>query len=211
MSKKHTADNTERPQTIAAAEAVLRDLEVKRDKLLVFSQQLAEQRKTYAYAAHAADDSDAKRELTNVAATIAIKINDSMLASIGEAVSEAQTKLMDVADQAKARQILELLGAFKEAGHELDDALRTLNETGRLFVNMVSQLRGFGVGPSYEQVDVLGGQAVLAALLGTVWGKRFPRLAPHEHRSFRALVDGWVAGPEARINAQLSEQKDEAA
>jgi hypothetical protein len=201
-------------QTVAAAEAVLRDLEAKRDKLLAFGQQLAGARKSHAYAAHAVHDPDAERELTNVAATIAI--NDSMLASIGEAISEAQTKLMvarayeaDVADRAKAREILELLGAFKEAGHELDDALRTLSETGRLFVGMVGQLRGFGVGPSYEQVDVLGGQAVLTALLGTVWGKRFPRLAPHEHRSFRTLVDGWVAGPEARIRAQFVEQKDE--
>jgi hypothetical protein len=216
MSKKQTTNNTERPQTVAAAEAVLRDLTSKRDKFLAFGQRLAEQRKSHAYAAHAADDSDAKRELTNVAATIAV--NDSMLASLGEALSEAETKLTiaraceaDVADRAKAREVLKLLSAFKGAGHELDDALRTLNQTGRLFVSLVSQLRGFGVGPSYEQVDVLGGKAVLAALLGTVWGKRFPRLAPHEHRSFRALVDGWVAGPEARINAQLGAQNDEAA
>jgi hypothetical protein len=203
-------------QTVAAAEAALRDLGVKYGKLLGFSKQLAEKRKSHAYAAHTSDDSDAKRELTSVVSTTAI--NDSMLASIQEAISEAETKLTvarayeaDVADRAKAREILELLGAFKEAGHELDDALRTLNETGRQFVSMVSQLRGFGVGPSYEQVDVLGGQAVLTALLSTVWGKRLPRLAPHEHRSFRALVDGWVAGPEARINAQLGAQNDEAA
>jgi hypothetical protein len=213
---KQTATKQYEVQTVAAAEAVLRDLEAKRGKLLALGQQLAERRKAHSYAAHAAQDADAERELTNVAATIAMK--DSMLASIAEAISEAQTKLTiarayeaDVADQAKAKQILELLGAFKEAGHELDDALRTLSETGRLFVGMVSQLRGFGVGPSYEQVDVLGGQAVLTALLGTVWGKRFPRLAPREHRSFRTLVDGWVAGPEARISAQLGEQKDEAA
>jgi hypothetical protein len=212
MMSKHKQHE---PQTVAAAEATLSDLKTKHDKLVAFGQKLTEARRAHAYQAHAVHDPDAERELTNVAATIAI--NDSMLASIGEAISEAQTKLTvarayeaDVADQAKAREILELLGAFKEAGHELDDALRTLSETGRLFVGMVSQLRGFGVGPSYEQVDVLGGQAVLAALLDTVWGKRFPRLAPHERRSFRALVDGWVAGPEARISARLGEQKDEA-
>jgi ABC-type Na+ transport system ATPase subunit NatA len=82
MSKRMTKQHE--PQTVAAAEAILRDLETKRDKLQAFGQELAETRRTHAYAAHATQDAD---ELTDVAATIAM--NDSMLASIGEAISEA--------------------------------------------------------------------------------------------------------------------------
>jgi hypothetical protein len=83
---------------------------------------------------------------------------NSMLASIQEAISEAQTKLAiarayeaEVADRAKAQAISEIVGAFKEAGHELDNALRTVGEMGKVLVNLLSQLHAAGVrSPSVE-------------------------------------------------------------
>ena len=83
-----TKQRNPQPQTVAAAEAVLRDLEAKRDKLSVFGRELADARRAHAYQAHAVQDADAKRELADVAAAIAM--NDSMLASIGEAISESR-------------------------------------------------------------------------------------------------------------------------
>ena len=88
---KHAVTKKYEPQTVAAASAVLDDLKVKRDKLVAFGQKLTETRRTHAYAAHAVHDLDAERELTDVAAATAV--NDSMLASIGEAISEAEAKL----------------------------------------------------------------------------------------------------------------------
>jgi hypothetical protein len=204
-------------QTVAAAEAVLRDLEAKRDKLLAFGQQLTEARRAHAYQAHAADDPDARRELDNVIAAAAT--NDGVLTSVQEAISEAETKLAvarayeaDVADQAKARAILELLGAFRECGREMDDAARTLGETGKVLTGLLSQLHAAGVhSPSLQQFDVLGDQALKTAILGTPWGKRYPLLAPHERRMFGDLIDGWATMIESRIRAQLGEQEEEIA
>jgi hypothetical protein len=100
-------------------------------------------------------DPDAQREPADMAAAIAL--NDSMLASIQEAISEAQNKLAiarayeaEVADRAKAQAISEIVGAFK-GGHELDNALRTVGEMGKVLVNLLSQLHAAGVrSPSVE-------------------------------------------------------------
>jgi hypothetical protein len=211
MSKR-TMTKQHEPQAVAAAEAILRDLEAKRDKLLAFGRELAEARRAHAHQAHAVHDPDAQRELTDVAATIAM--NDSMLASIHEAISEAQAKLAiasayeaEVADRAKAQAILEILGAFKEAGHELDDALRTVGEMGKVLGNLLSQLHAVGVhSPSHQQLDVLGGQALLTGIMATPWAKRYPLLPPDQRRSFRVLVDGWAAMIEQRIRIQFGEK-----
>jgi hypothetical protein len=56
MTKQQT--KPPRPQTVAAAEAVLRDLETKRDKCVAFGRELAEARRAHAYQAHAVHDPD---------------------------------------------------------------------------------------------------------------------------------------------------------
>ncbi len=142
-----------------------------------------------------------------------------MLKSLEEAVSEAETRVTiarayeaDVADQAKARQILETLGAFREAGAELDDACNTLAETGRLVTSLVQHLHGAGIRtPSFEQLDVFGFQCLQTMLSNSVWSKRFRPIEPHSRRSFRVLVDGWAQSIEVRIKAQLGESNDKAA
>ena len=63
MSKRMMTKQRE-PQTVAAVEAILRDLEAKRDKLLAFGRELVEARRAHAYQAHAVHDPDAERELT---------------------------------------------------------------------------------------------------------------------------------------------------
>ena len=78
MTKQHE------PQTVAAATAVLRDLEAKRDECLRRGQELTDMRRERAYQTHAVHDPDAQRELADVAAAIAV--NDGLLASVQEAV-----------------------------------------------------------------------------------------------------------------------------
>jgi len=218
MSKRMTTKQREpQQQSVAVAEAVLRDLETKRDKCVAFGRELAEARRAHAYKAHAVHDSDAQRELADAAAAIAL--NDSMLASIQEAISEAQNKLAiarayeaAAADRARARRALELLGAFKKAGHELDDALRTVAETGKLLGNLLPQLHAAGVrSPTHEQLDALGYQAFATAIMQTPWHRRFEHLAPNERKSFRSLIDAWVVAIQPRLKAQAGDERDEAA
>jgi hypothetical protein len=194
-------------QSVAEAEAVLADLQDKRQKLIAFGQELAATRRERAYKAHIQDgDGILKRDLEHVIA--AISINDGMLVSIAEAVGEAETKLMlakayaaDVAAQAKAASILEIVGALKEAGVEMDAACRTLHETGKVLVGLLSQLRAAGISsPTHDQLDVLGDQALRTAILDTPWGKRYERLAPNQRRSFR----DWSTAGRNRSKCALS-------
>jgi hypothetical protein len=149
----------------------------------------------------------------------AIATNDGVLASIQEAITAAQNKVLiarafelETADRAKAAQILELVGAFREAGQEMFDAYRTLSESGRLLTGLLAQLHAAGIrAPSWEQFNVLGDQALKTAIIDTPWGKNYWRLAPHERRTFGDLISGWATMVESRIRAQLGEQKDEAA
>jgi hypothetical protein len=132
--------------TVAGTTAVLADLEAKRSKLLAFAEKLSEARKSHAYKAHAVDDPNAKRKLAEVIE--ATTTNDGVLKSLDEAITEARLKVtlaqayeQDIAAEAKAKAALELLGAFKEAGHELDDALRTIGEMGNVIANLLTQLQ----------------------------------------------------------------------
>jgi hypothetical protein len=214
MSKKQVDSS---PPTVADAESILQRLEEKQKQLTTRGQDLAEQRKVHAYAAHAVQDAAAERELADVIEAIAT--NDGLLASIAEAVNEAKNRVLiakayeaDVADQAKAQQILELIGAFREAGAEMDAACRTLSETGKLLGSLLLQLHGLGVQfPSRQQLDVLGNQALLTAVLATPWGSQYQRLAPGQRQSFRTLCSDWAQMIESRIGVRLGAQNDEEA
>jgi hypothetical protein len=60
MTKQQT--KPPRPQTVAAAEAIPRDLETKRDECLQHGQELTNVRRAHAYQAHAMHDPDARCE-----------------------------------------------------------------------------------------------------------------------------------------------------
>ena len=204
-------------QTVAAASAVLADLEAKLQRHRQRAVDLEASRKQASFGAHALHDPKQRKALADVVdQTIRYETEGR---AIADAIDEARHRLAiatayeaDVADRAKAGAILELLGAFKEAGHELDDALRTVAEAGKLLPNLLSQLHAAGIrSPNRDQLDALGFQAVGTALMATCWAKQFEHLAPNQRRDFRSLVDAWAAPIESRLRAQLRERDDEAA
>jgi hypothetical protein len=214
MSKQHT---TEPRQTVADATAVLRDLELKRTRLVERGKELPELRRGAAYLAHVEGNARACKTLDAVSEEAA-KF-DSELAALDDAINEAKNRVLiaqafeaETADQAKAQQVRELVGAFREAGRELDDACRTLSEMSRVLVSLLGQLHGHGVhSPTYEQLDVFGDAALKTAIMGTPWAKRYRLVAPLERKSFGVLVSGWADMVEARLRNQFGERKDDAA
>jgi hypothetical protein len=194
----------------------LKQLEAKRAKLVERGAELPELRRGAAYLAHVQQDAQARRALDKVNAELAIYASE--LASIDDAIAAAKNKVAiarafedAAADRARAQAALELLGAFKAAGHELDDAMRTVAQTSKLLGSLLSQLHAAGIRtPSHEQLDVLGNQALAAAIMATPWHRHYRVLAPNERKTFRSLIDGWVTAAEPRLRAQLGEQ-DEAA
>jgi chromosome segregation ATPase len=208
---------TKQQQTVAACEQTLKELEAKRAKLVERGAELPELRRGAAYLAHVQQDAEARRALDKVNAEVAIYASE--LASIDDAIAAAKNKVLiaqafeaAAADRASAARALELLGAFKEAGHELDDAWRVVSERSKLLGNLLSQLHACGVRvPTHEQLDVLGHAAMATAIMSTPWAKRYGHLAPNQRQTFRSLFDAWAVASESRLRAQLREDDEEAA
>ena len=207
----------ETQQTVAACEQTLKQLEAKRAKLVERGAELPELRRGAAYLAHVQQDAEAHRALDKVNAEVAIYASE--LASIDDAIAAAKNKVAiarafedATADRARAQEAFEVLHAFKEAGFELDEALRIVGERGRALTGLLSKLHAAGIRtPSHEQMDTLGYLAVTTALMQTPWHRRYKVLAPNERKSFRALIDSWAMMSENRLRAQLSEEDEEAA
>jgi hypothetical protein len=204
-------------QTVADCEETLRVLESKRAELVARGAELPELRKGAAYLAHVERNAEARRALDKVNAEVATYASE--LQSLEDAIDAAKNRVLIAQafesaadDQARAARALEMLGAFQLAGHELDDALRTVAETGKLLGNLLPQLHAAGVRtPTYEQLDALGYQAFASAIMQTPWHRRFEHLAPNERKSFRGLIDAWVMAMRPRLKGQLGEQEEEAA
>lgn len=204
-------------QTVAACEQTLKELEAKRAKLVERGAELPELRKGAAYLAHVERNAEARHALDKVSAEIATY--DSELAALDDAIAEAKNRVLiaqafeaAAADRVRAARALELLGAFKEAGHELDDAWRVVSERSKLLSNLLSQLHACGVRvPTHEQLDILGHAAMATAIMSTPWAKRYRHLAPNQRQSFRSLFDAWAVASESRLRAQLREDDEEAA
>jgi hypothetical protein len=215
--ERHMTKTREPQQTVAACEQTLKQLEAKRAKLVERGAELPELRKGAAYLAHVEQNAKARTALDRINAEVAIY--DSELASLDDAIAAAKNKVLiaqafeaDAADRQRAARALELLGAFREAGSELDDAFRAIAEKGKLLGGLLGQLHACGVrSPTAEQLDVLGFAAVQTALMATPWHQRFRYLGPSQRRSFGPLFDQWAATAEARLRAQLREGNDDVA
>jgi chromosome segregation ATPase len=183
----------ERESSVAAT-AVLCELEAKRAKLVERGAELPELRRGAAYLAHVQQDAEARRALDKVSGEIATY--DSELAALDDAIAEAKNRVLiaqafeaAAADRARAARALELLGAFKEAGHELDDAWRVVSERSKLLSNLLSQLHTAGVRvPTHDQLDVLGHAAMATAIMSTPWAKRYRHLAPNQRQRISATA-----------------------
>jgi hypothetical protein len=216
MAKSHKPRELA-PLTVEAAEAVLADLRAKHSKLTEFAAKLAEERKALAFKAHGIDDVNASHRLEKVVA--ATLQNAEVLASLMDAIAEAETRLMlakalrdDVAAQAKAGQILELAAELRQCGVEMGAAAQTIEQHSRRLVGLLAQLKTLGIfSPTELQLDTLGFQCVSTLLMSTPWHRRFQHLAPGERRTFDALIGSWADNVEARIRRQQGEQKAEAA
>jgi hypothetical protein len=205
------------PQTVATASAVLADLEAKLQRHRERAVELEAARKQVSFGAHALHDAKQRRALADVVdQTIRHETEGRALA---DAIDEARRRVMlaeayeaDVAAQAKAEHIFELLGAFREAGAEMDSALQTVAEVGRILPSLLSQLHAAGVrSPNRDQMDALGFQALGTALMATPWHPRFRHLAPNQRREFGSLFNTWAEAIESQLRRRLRERQDEKA
>ncbi|MFY9770246.1 MAG: hypothetical protein WAK04_08435 [Xanthobacteraceae bacterium] len=202
--------------TVAAASAVLADLEAKLVRHRARAVELEASRKQASFGAHALHDAKQRKQLADVVdQTIR---HETEARAIADAIDEAKRRLMlaqayadDVAARANAEHIFELLGAFREAGVEMDQALRTVAEVGKILPSLLSQLHAAGVSsPNHEQMDALGFQALGTALMDGPWRRRFEHLAPSSRRTFGSLFDQWAMAIESQLRRRLRERQEAA-
>ncbi len=202
---------------IEAAEKTIAILTDKKDRAAARIQQIAEERKSVGFAVHADGDAKARKRLDQLNADDATMVGE--LQSLDAAITEATARLAAAkaapaqeADGANARATREVLGAFREAGHELDDAMRDIGEIGALLQNLLSQLHNLGCQfPSHQQLNTLGAQALATSLMSTPWHKRYEHVPPNQRRTFGSLIDTWSKTIEASIAERLGEQQNERA
>ena len=105
-----------------------------------------------------------------------------------------------------------MLDQFVETAGQLDRALADVAALGHNLHQIQARMRELGaVVPNGAQLDSLGARCLLTACAATPWHRHFEVLAPHERRSFSALIDIWNSTNQKHLAARLGEQTNEAA
>ena len=206
--------------SVSDAQAVISNLEAKRDALVERGRQLDQVRASYAFAAHARNDETARRKLDQVHRETAE--HGSELASIDAALVTARQKLeaaqQHEAKQAAREQAKELrlvLDQFVETATQLDEALADVATLGHNLHQIQARMQELGAAvPNGAQLDSLGFRCLLTACAATPWHRHFQVLAPHERRSFSDLIAIWTDTNRKHLASRLVEQTnkpDEAA
>jgi hypothetical protein len=197
----------------AECETALRTLEIKREELIACGTDLPQIRRDVAYLAHVEDNVEARRELDRVAAEVAK--HQSELDSIADAIAQAKDRLIiaqeaetDKVRRANAKEAIEIVAEFRQAGRDLDDALRVVVERAGTLKELLSQLHRTTASnfPTLAHLDSLGFAALMTAVLQTPWSRSLRPISPSQRREFGPTVDGWANTIEVRLRSLLSEE-----
>jgi hypothetical protein len=203
--------------TIADAEATIARLEGKRSELVARGTELATIRASLAYAALADGDDKSRAKLDKL--NIEAATHTSEVAAVEAAINTANERLVaardheaKAADRTNARELKVVLDQFVESATQLDQALADVAALGNNLHQIQARMRDLGSPvPNAAQLDSLGYRCLLTACASTPWSRHFETLAPHERRSFSALIDIWRATNEKHLAARLGDQTNEAA
>lgn len=203
------------------AGAVVSGLEAKRAACIQQGDALTDERSSIALAVHASGDKAARKRLDEINAALGAHASelaslDAALQAAAERVVAAQQAEAHAADLENVRRLRELVAAFREAGEELDDAMRDIGEIGALLKSILNQMHSLDCRfPSHAQLDALGAQAMATALMGTPWHKHYEHVPPRSRHTFKELISGWSDvienGIKRRLGEQMSDKAEEAA
>jgi hypothetical protein len=200
---------------VADAQKVLSDLETKLGDNKAWQLEIETASKSVSFEAHTAGG-EARERLDNLnAQSIAA---EQEAASLEIAIAEGKQRVAaavaaetDAEQRSRATRALALLSAFEVRGDALQELLdRFLAEYADLS-NDFHELDKLGFAPTtHGLVRVNMQRAVATALQFTDLRQEF--LAPHERRTFGAVISDWSANVRARAEARLAKgNKDKAA
>jgi hypothetical protein len=189
------------------ARQVLHDLETKLAAALARAEDLDAAARGVAYVAHV-DGGEARKRLDKIDADRVKCIAEiaSLDAAIGEAkrrVREAEAANADDVARDKAHSALALLEDFTKRGRELDEALGAFLAKYEALTSDFHKLDALGYAPTtHALVKANMSAAVSTALQFTELRQAF--LAPHERRTFVAVIEGWGRNVRMRATARLN-------
>lgn len=175
----------------------------------------AESRAQLAYAAHADDDRKARKslaELSDESTKLEHQAEDltHALAEAKRRHTQATDDERHAGDRVLAERRLELAAGLRQAGQSMDLGFTAAKaEALWAVIDAVHATRfshdRIDPGPTHQQLNVLGLQALETMLMATPWRKAFRHLAPHERRTWSALCDGWADMIERSARVELGE------
>jgi hypothetical protein len=111
-------------------------------------------------------------------------------------------------DRANARELKVVLDQFVQTATQLDAALAEVAAVGHNLHAIQARMRELGAPvPNSAQLDSLGYRCLLTACASTPWFRHFETLAPHERRSFSALIDIWRATNDKHLASHLGDEQ----
>jgi hypothetical protein len=204
------------PPSVSDAEAVISNLEAKRDALVERGRQLGEIRASYAFAAHARNAETARRKLDQVNKETAE--HGSELASIDAALVTARQRLEAAqrheakqADREQAKALRDALQQFIQYAAGVDSALEVLvSSCNGMQESLTAMHRSGTTFPSDAQLQSLGTRVLLGALSKTPFRRGFETVPPLERdRSMARIAQQWGDTVERSIQQRLGDQTNE--
>jgi hypothetical protein len=200
---------------VADAQKILSDLETKLGDNKAWQIELETASKSVSFEAHV-DGGDARAKLDDLnAQSIAA---EQEAGSLQIAIHEAQQRLavsqaieLDAEQRSRASRALALLDGFAARGESLQQSLDKFLAQYAELLNDFHELDKLGFAPTtHALVRVNMQRAVATSLQFTDLRQEF--LAPHERRTFGAVISGWASNVRARAEARLAKgNKDKAA
>jgi hypothetical protein len=200
-------------------EQIVTDLKQKIAKAEGRREKIATERQSLGFSVHVEHNKSARAKLEQLnleSAALEGEIQ-SLNGALGVATGNLETARAAArreADEAQARQVLDLADQFDEQVRKLSEASDALVEASNAIAKLHSAMSQLGAArPTRAQIDAVAGRAMITAVMATPLQQQFGAkfLAPDERRKFADLLN---YSQIIRTDAQqrLSEnKKDEAA
>jgi hypothetical protein len=192
--------------TVETARKTLNDLQTKLADSRAWADKIAETIESVSFAAHTGD-AKARNRLDELHGQQSMAEQEA--ASLEIAIAEGRRRMqaavaaeLDEQERAKATRALALLDGFTARGEALQQSLdKFLSQYAELSTDF-HELDKLGYAPTtWALVKINMQKAVATALQFTDLRQEF--LAPHERRTFGAVVAGWASHVRMRAEARL--------
>jgi hypothetical protein len=177
--------------------------------------QLTAERSSISFKVHGDGDPKARERLTEINNKLIVHASEreSLIAALKESEvrrEAAKAAVVREAQKVRAEKLRVLSRVFTTHMRKLDQHLNAFADELDNVEDIREQLGALGVGPTFEQLVVLGERPVNVVLSQSIFENRIGRhLPPHERMSFGQLAQAWTKPHEIEIARILGNEPNE--